>query len=555
MAAFSSLIKKNRYQLINLHRIIKAQSSFKIVFTLCFALFFEVGLFWLFLDGFNFLHRMGGVGLIIISKLFDIFFLGMGFMLIVSSIVSSYSTIYRSDEIPFLLTRPFSISQIVLYKFFESTGLSSWAFFFIIIPFICAYGYHENMSAAFVVWNFLFSIPFLITCSGIGTVITIIIVRWIPLGRYLRIPGIGIAVIAAWFLIHELLKYRSITTESDLNLSMLLPGFTLASNPLLPSYWISEGIMLLTGGQWLNGVMFGIMITSTSMVICISIEWVGQKIFHEGWQRLTNGSSINERAPVMLWWLQNILLVFPSDIRAIVMKDIRTFFRDPVQWSQALIFFGLLALYFSNLRTFRYHTFPENWRNTIAFLNVFSVSAVICSLGARFIYPQLSLEGQGFWILGLSPARMSRILLTKFFLALSCMLLVSTSLMFLSARMLNAAPIVVVVAILLVCSISAVVCGLSTGLGAIYLDISQKNPAAIVSGFGGTLNLVLSLCFMLVAIIPFGMIFHLNLLHRMNNHQMYNSLIIAGLWLVVLTVLSIITPLYLGLKTLLRREY
>jgi hypothetical protein len=73
-----------------------------------------------------------------------------------------------------------------------------------------------------------------------------------------------------------------------------------------------------------------------------------------------------------------------------------------------------LALYYANLRSFHYHLLPETWRNTVAFLNVFSVAAVMCSLGSRFIYPQLSLEGQGFWIIGMAPTSMTKVLVTKF---------------------------------------------------------------------------------------------------------------------------------------------
>lgn len=555
MAAVSSLIRKNRYHFANVNRLLKAQSSFKILFILCFAFIFEAGLFWLFFDGFDFLHRMGGVGLIIINKLFAIFFLGMGLMLLMSSAVTSYSTIYRSDEIPFLVTRPFTVSQIVLYKFFESTALSSWAFFFVIIPFVGAYAWHERISPVFALWNLLFSIPFLVSCSAAGTVVTMIFVRWCPLGRTVRLLGIAMAAIAAVFLALEIRKYRSVVTESDLNLALLLPGFSLASNPLLPSWWVSDGIMALTRGQWIRGSLLWGMTTSTAMVACLAIEWCGGRLFYDGWQRLAGSSADNDRAPLMLQPLNRALSFMPHDIRAIIMKDIRTFLRDPVQWSQALIFFGLLALYFSNLRTFRYHTLPEGWRNTIAFLNVFSVSAVICSLGSRFIYPQLSLEGQGFWILGLSPAKMSRILLTKFSMALICMLAVSGGLMTLSSRMLAASPAITLVAVVLACSISCAVCGLSTGLGAIFLDLNERNPAAIVSGFGGTLNLVLSLVFMLAAIVPFGLAFHLHLLHRINSIQMFKHLVFGGIWLLALTTIAVAVPLFLGLKSMLRREF
>jgi ABC-2 type transport system permease protein len=535
--------------------MIRRQSFFKLIFVLCFATLFETGLCWLFFDAFNYLHRLGGVGLIIINKLFTFFFLGMGLMMAVSNIVSSYSTIYRSEEIPFLVTRPFTSSQVILYKFFESAGLSSWAFFFIIIPFVGSYAYHERLPVAFAAWNLLFSVPFLILCCGIGTIITMLFVRWIPLGKSTKMAGILLSVLVLYWIIRELRVYRGGSAGDSLNLALLLPGFSLAANPLLPSWWVSEGIMAFTREQWFRGTMlFGVTISS-AMLVCVLIEWVGARIFYDGWLRLAGASANANRRALALQYIHNMMTRLPNDIRAIAMKDIRTFLRDPIQWSQALIFFGLLALYFSNLRAFRYHTFPEDWRNTIAFLNVFSVSAVICSLGSRFIYPQLSLEGQGFWIIGLSPARMSRILLTKFFMSLIGMTAVSVSLMLLSSRMLNASTGVTAAGVILACAISFAVCGLSTGLGAVFLDLNQRNPAAIVSGFGGTLNLVLSLGFMLAAIIPFAFAFRLHLVHKINGFSMHMDLLILVLWLVFITGIAVLAPLYLGLRSLLNREF
>ena len=42
--------------------------------------------------------------------------------------------------------------------------------------------------------------------------------------------------------------------------------------------------------------------------------------------------------------------------------------------------------------------------------------------------------------------------------------------------------------------------GLAVGLGALYPNFGEDNPSKIVSGFGGTLNLVLSLIFVLVVL-------------------------------------------------------
>jgi ABC-2 type transport system permease protein len=557
MSAASTLFYKNARQLANTSRIIRTQSSFKMWFVLCFAAACEIGLFLLFYDGFRYLTRMGGVGIMMIDRLFSLFFFGMGLMLIMSGIVTSYASLFRSDEVPFLLSRPFRISEIVSYKFVESTFLSSWAFSFIIVPFIGAYAWHEKMTVLLAIWTFLFSVPFLIVCSGVGTVVTMLLVRWFPtgIGRVVKILAAILGITLCVFFSRLSREAYNLSTEPQLNLSRLVPGLNLASNPLWPSWWVSEGIMALARQQWLRGVMLLGVMLSTAMAVFVCVEWIGEQTFYEGWQRVVISSGRGRRAPRLLRSLDKMLFFISSDVRAMIMKDIRMFLRDPMQWSQVLIFFGLLALYFSNLRSFNYHVLPANWRNTIAFLNVFSVSAVMCSLSSRFIYPQLSLEGQGFWIIGLSPVTMTRVLVTKFLLALVGMLTVSVSLMLLSANMLAASFATTAVAVSVTCAMSFAVCGLSTGLGAIFLDLRQRNPSAIVSGFGGTLNLVLSLGFMLAAILPFAFVFHLHTMGRLGDLELRGSLVLAGVWLLAITMLTTFIPLRLGAHSLARREF
>src|SRR2546428_7517425 len=42
----------------------------------------------------------------------------------------------------------------------------------------------------------------------------------------------------------------------------------------------------------------------------------------------------------------------PADIRALLVKDVRVFWRDTTQWGQTLVLFGLLGAYIINLRHF-----------------------------------------------------------------------------------------------------------------------------------------------------------------------------------------------------------
>lgn len=556
MSVTSALMKKRGWYLKNTFRELKKQSSLKVYFILGFILFFETGLTWFFIDGFQYLDSFGGMGAMIINKLFALFFLGMGIMLILSGIVTTYSTTFRSDEIPYLLTGPFSITEIVTNRFLESTHLSSWAFFFIIIPFAGSFAWHQHMSPVFALWTVLFSVPFLLLCSGIGSILAFLLVRWFPRGRLLKISlvlGVIAACVIVWLIMHGSGRY---TGDVTFRITRLVPGLKLASNALIPSYWISEGIIQLTRGNWFRGLMFLGTVTSSSAISYIVLERLGLSIFYDAWQKTANANVTGRRAPILFARLASFLSFLPGDIRGILMKDLRIFFRDPLQWSQALVFFGLLAVYFANLRSFNYQqVLPVQWFNMIAFLNVFSVSAVMTSLGSRFVYPQLSLEGHGFWILGLSPTTKKRIVMTKFFTSLAGMTGVSVILILLSTHMMDSPFSIKIVAVALACAISLAISGLSTGLGAIFLDLDQRNPAAIVSGFGGTLNLVLCLGFMLAAIFPFAMVFHIDAMPRFHNVLFVELVSYAFVWLLVLTFISTFIPLWIGIKTLHNRDF
>jgi hypothetical protein len=111
----SPLYWKGFRQFINLLTSIRYQSRFKIAFVTCFAIACEIGLCVLFVRGFKFLDTFGSMGGLIVGRLFSLFFLGVGAMLVVSSLATAYASLFRSEEIPFLITSPLTVSQITLY--------------------------------------------------------------------------------------------------------------------------------------------------------------------------------------------------------------------------------------------------------------------------------------------------------------------------------------------------------------------------------------------------------------------------------------------------------
>jgi len=203
-----------------------------------------------------------------------------------------------------------------------------------------------------------------------------------------------------------------------------------------------------------------------------------------------------------------LMTPLPLPMRLLTLKDLRIFRRDPVQWSQFLIFFGLLLLYFVNIRRFSYDVVYIGWVNMVSFLNLAVVGLLMSTFTTRFIYPMLSLEGRRFWILGLMPISRDTILWSKFFFAVGGATLPCCGLVLLSDIMLRVAPMVLV-SHQLTCVILCVgLAGIAVGLGARLPNLREQSPSRIAAGFGGTLNLVVSALYIVAVVLLTAMPMH-----------------------------------------------
>ena len=194
--------------------------------------------------------------------------------------------------------------------------------------------------------------------------------------------------------------------------------------------------------------------------------------------------------------------------RALVIKDIRVFWRDTSQWSQFVIFFGLLGLYVLNLRSVAYDRNTELWASFVSFLNLGASSMTLATLTTRFVFPQFSLEGKRLMD-GRDGAVRVEAGASGEILAQQCLhgdhhvVLMLTSSWMLQIpgwlSLLFASTVIVM---------SFALCGIAVGIGALFPNFSSgstanrrdDNPAKIVSGFGGTFCFILSLAYIVIVI-------------------------------------------------------
>ncbi len=555
MRAATLLIRNHLFELQTAVRMLHEQPKLKVLLISSFSIGWLASLSGLFYAGFDFLYRLGGAAFFLVPRLFTLFFMGLGFMLVLSGAVTGYANLFQTPEVRRLLSWPVPMRDLFYYSLVKSTLMSSWAFFFIIIHFIGAFGVYRDWNLFMLAWSLFFSIPFVMLCSGLGVLFMLIVVRWIPRGRTLALIGVLGLLYAIYAAINYMHNLKANQTEDMMVLVNFVPGLQLASFPLMPNSWMAHGILSFAANDPLRGSLYLLLLCSSVGVLFLFMARFGSWVYPQSMQRqLVGSNALALQASRPSRFLQ---VVFPgrSALRAYGIKDSLIFLRDPSQWTQFLIFFGLLALYFLNLGSLGYSDLDPAWSNLIAFLNMFSLSAVMSSLSARFVFPQMSLESRTLWMVGLAPTSLGRLMLNKFLLAGITLSLVGTSLASISNNMLDISASSLFLSRLLMPLVGFALAGMSTGLGAMFMELGPKTPAQILSGYGGTLNLILTLLTVILLVLIPGMVSHLTLINSSYIPYGKYATLITSVYIVLVSGIAGGIPLFLGYRKLGSRDF
>lgn len=488
-----------------IHRLIR-RSKIELATLVFFFAAACAGLFFFFYKSFRFFHSQEPFGPILIDETFYLFNFALFMMLLISSAVSAYTSLFRSGEVPFLITRPAGWPDIYFNKLSEALWYSSWSFIFVTVPFMTAYGMVKSAPGWFPALCLLFYVPFIILAATLGTLISTIVVWLLPdRSRRLAAFTILIGAIAALFM---RIQPQIIEEQGSLAgiMSGYLPHVAFAKNPLLPSSWLTQGILAASMVktqkilEWYDGFFYFSLLLSNTLFWLTPSYSAANRLYPAAFFRAQDHGEV--RKPSRARFTKVFEKIFdamrwPSKpALGFLEKDIKTFLRDPAEWSQLLIFFGLLLFYFMNLRNLQFHVLQDFWKNLVFVLNTIGTFIVLSSFSMRFVFPMLSMEGHKSWVIGSAPIRYSSLLLEKFFLGGSLSLFLTLPLVCMSGWMLDIPG----KRILYILGLGFFVCialtGLSVGLGARFINFKSDNPSQIISGFGGSMLLVCHLAYL-----------------------------------------------------------
>jgi len=520
-------------------------------------------LYGLFHEAFTFVDALHGE---VIPLLFNAFFSSLMVMVVFSTAILMYGALYTAPRTRLLLTLPVRSSTIFSHTFLESFWFSGWGFILLGSPMLVAYGVVRAAPWTYYLLILPLMIAFIAIPALLGGIVSMVLVAWLPRLR-LRAPGIALGACVALFAWQawRVLAAPKAEILSAAWVEQALARLSVTEHRLLPSWWLSTAVVDAASrardgavaAHLAEALRFLAVLVSNALALGLVAGAVADRLHRRGVSLLVSEPPPRRRLKRSTR-LDDLLLAAGSasgrPLRLLVVKDLRIFRRDVSQWSQMLIFFGLLALYFWNIRAFNYR---HSYATIIGFMNVAVVSLILSTFTTRFVFPSVSLEGRRFWILGLLPVDRDQIVWSKFLFALiggavPCCLLVA-----LSDVMLGLEPWIVAIHEVCTVLLCAALAGIAVGLGARIPDLREPSPAKIAAGFGGTLCLVASSLVIIAVVLATALPVHFFLAaeDRGGAGGGHRAAVVAGLALALLVgAAATVLPMVLGLRSFRRLE-
>lgn len=530
-------------------RRLRRDSMLKVVVVAGAGVAFWAGVFAASFAGFRFMDQFLGGTEPLAETLLSLFFLLLGVMLLFSNAIISFGSLFRSEETDLLLAWPIEAENLFIYKLLESVTFSSWAFLVLGLPLMLGYGMSVGAPWHYTLAVLAYFAPFVVLAACVGGMVALAVAAYLP-NRAKRLLGTSVIACLAAALGVAVWVQGAVqsTGVAEVWLPRALGRMSFARSLFLPSYWMTKGLLQAARGNLAETGYYWLVLASYAAFGLLLCWELGRRLLRVGWSRSRSKSGGRRCARRGRW----VLARWAPALRLLVGKDARLFVRDPVQWSQCAILFGLMGFYVLNLRTFSYHLSLPVWRHVTALLNVAATSLVLATVTTRFVFPMLSLEGRRFWFLGLAPVPRWTVLWSKFAFSFVGALGVTLPLVVVSDCMLLLPAATIwhhALAIALVCF---GVSGLSVGLGALFPNWREQNPSKIVSGFGGTLNLLLSVAFVVVmaglTALPYG-------LRAMRLGEAGAEILYASLASALVAAATGLVPMHFGQRALRRLEF
>ena len=469
---------------------------------------FAVGAFFFSQNLIRFLLVDINVGLFLlhefISMILFIFFMSVN----LGNIIVSYSTLYKSNEVNFLLTKPVSPSKIFFLKFLDNFFYSSSTLIMVLLSMLAGYVVYFKIN----VWGFLLLLlnffPFMISAGSLGVIILLIIIRFANrFGMRKVFAALGVSyflIILLFFkinspisLVYSIMKHYPFY-DRDTYLGEFLPPIV----KLLPNNWLSQSAYRIIKNDITGLIGFTYLQIVLSLLLFSIALYLGHKWYFKTWllnSKMTSDQDANRKISKPFFAFEKFSIL-KSQTESIIKRDILLFFREPSQVIHSIVLLFLIVIFVISVSGMKFAGFGNFYLQTIIYLSVFLFNLFfISTLSLRFIFPLISLEGLSFWKLKSAPIKVNSFIKNKLIVISSIILFISAGLSFFSNYKFGF--LLTIFSLTVTLFASAAIVSINFGMGGIFSNYKEKNAIRLSSSQGATLSFLTNIVYMFFLIV------------------------------------------------------
>ncbi len=463
------------------------------------GLAFWAGLFWFLhfiIGGF---HTVEVFGPLLTRKLLEILLISLFMMLCFSNVVTALSTFFLSDDLELLLALPIPRPVLHYARLAETAVQSSWMMAMFGLPVFLAYGIVYQAPWTYYALLAVVMPAFVAIPVALGVTVATLLVNIFPARRTREFMAMaGVLVVVAVFVFLRLLRPERFTDARAFeSLAAYVAEIQTPMPALFPPTWASEVLLGTLQGRDLPWLPLGLLVLGALAVVAVG-HWITASLYIQGWSKSQEARSA--RGAQSAWMgalVSGAQRLLPVAWRPIVVKDIRTFFRDPSQWSQVFLLGSLIVIYLFSINAIPMDQFRGPWalalRRALAFLNLGMAGFVMAGVAIRFQFAAVSGEGRAFWVVRSGPVDPVAFLWAKSLLGLVPMLVVGEILAVASTILLGAGAYLTIVSGGTALFLAIGLGGIATSMGAMYPNFKADNAAKVATGPAGVMFMVFAL--------------------------------------------------------------
>jgi len=431
------------------------------------------------------------------ERLLSMVYLAVLSMLFFSNILVGLATLYRSRDLPMLLTAPLGPATVFLSKFLESLTNSSALPLIFLLPVLYAYGQVFQGGALYYAAAPLLLLAFVLTPAALGALVTLVLMRFFPASKaQAMLTSLSLIFLTGLVVLFRLMRpERLLNPAADLDLPELLNSLTAPARGASPSGWIAQAQMGLLEGDPSAFWQGALPLAALALVCLALLLGVAARFYAESYNRSRSAPQAQGADPRRLrerlarCWLKP----FGRSRHFLLHRDLKLFVRDQIQWTQLFLLAALVAIYLFNLTVIPLPV-PAVQR-VVSFLNLALTGFILAAVGLRFAYPVVSQEGRTYWILRSAPLDPRAYLRAKLLLLIPPLLLLALLLVWASNLLLSVDRLFMAFSLLTVAAMTVALTSMGVGLGAAMPNFKHENPAQIAFSGGGLLYMILSLLY------------------------------------------------------------